>query len=157
MSRPLFSYPPFSTQPMSDEETFGPIAALYKFSTEEEAIKMSNDVDVGLAGYFFSQDVSRCWRVAKALQVGMAGINTGLISQNSVPFGGVKEVSCPSCSLTFRTRADDPLLCFCRAASVARVARRASTNTSSTSSWSLGGCKKANIANCALRTSNYLD
>ncbi|KDN37420.1 putative UGA2-succinate semialdehyde dehydrogenase [Tilletiaria anomala UBC 951] len=77
--------------PMSDEETFGPVAGLYRFSTEEEVIALANDADVGLAGYFFSQDVSRCWRVAQALQVGMVGVQTGLIGQNSVPFGGVKE------------------------------------------------------------------
>ena len=81
----------FNQQPMSDEETFGPVAALYKFNTEEEVLKLANDTDVGLAGYFFSRDVGRCWRVATALQVGMAGVNTGLISQQTVPFGGIKE------------------------------------------------------------------
>lgn len=76
---------------MDTEETFGPLAALYSFTDEKEIIEKANDVDVGLAGYFFSKDVNRCWRVAEALEVGMVGINTGAISQASVPFGGVKE------------------------------------------------------------------
>ena len=73
------------------EETFGPLAALIKFETEEEVIKLANDVDVGLAGYFFSRDVGRVWRVAERLEVGMVGANTGVISQVEIPFGGVKE------------------------------------------------------------------
>lgn len=59
------------------EETFGPVAAFFAFDTEEEAIALANDADVGLAGYFFSKDVSRCWRVAEALEVGMVGVNIG--------------------------------------------------------------------------------
>lgn len=77
--------------PTDYEETFGPLASLYKFTSEEEVIRKCNDVDVGLAGYFFSKDVSRCWRVAEALETGMVGINVGTLSQMSVPFGGVKE------------------------------------------------------------------
>ncbi|PWN52040.1 putative UGA2-succinate semialdehyde dehydrogenase [Violaceomyces palustris] len=77
--------------PIEFEETFGPLAGLYKFSSEEDVIRIANDVPVGLAGYFFSQDVSRCFRVAEELQVGMVGINTGILSQAVVPFGGVKE------------------------------------------------------------------
>ncbi|KAI0092149.1 succinic semialdehyde dehydrogenase [Irpex rosettiformis] len=73
------------------EETFGPLAALIKFETEEEVIKLANDTSVGLAGYFFSRDVGRVWRVAEALEVGMVGTNTGAISQAVIPFGGVKE------------------------------------------------------------------
>jgi succinate-semialdehyde dehydrogenase/glutarate-semialdehyde dehydrogenase len=73
------------------EETFGPVAALTKFETEEEVIALANDADVGLAGYFFSRDVGRVWRVAEALEVGMVGTNTGLISHATIPFGGVKE------------------------------------------------------------------
>jgi succinate-semialdehyde dehydrogenase/glutarate-semialdehyde dehydrogenase len=65
------------------------VAALYKFETEEEAIRLANDTDVGLAGYFYSRDVGRIWRVAEALEVGMVGTNTGLISQACIPFGGV--------------------------------------------------------------------
>jgi succinate-semialdehyde dehydrogenase/glutarate-semialdehyde dehydrogenase len=73
------------------EETFGPVAALIKFETEEEVINLANDSDVGLAGYFYSRDVGRVWRVAEALEVGMVGANSGMISQTYTPFGGVKE------------------------------------------------------------------
>ncbi|THV08128.1 succinic semialdehyde dehydrogenase [Dendrothele bispora CBS 962.96] len=76
---------------LNSEETFGPLAALVKFDTEEEVIKLANATDVGLAGYFFSRDVGRAWRVAEKLEVGMVGINTGLLSQAVIPFGGVKE------------------------------------------------------------------
>ncbi|KAF8138775.1 Aldehyde/histidinol dehydrogenase [Boletus edulis] len=80
-----------TTAALNREETFGPIAALIKFDTEEQVIAMANDSDVGLAGYFFSRDVGRVWRVAEALEVGMVGTNTGLISNASIPFGGVKQ------------------------------------------------------------------
>lgn len=73
------------------EETFGPLAALTKFETEEEVIRLANNTPVGLAGYFYSRDVGRVWRVAEALEVGMVGTNTGAISQAVIPFGGVKE------------------------------------------------------------------
>ncbi|KAJ0162840.1 putative succinate-semialdehyde dehydrogenase [Colletotrichum tanaceti] len=73
------------------EETFGPVAAFFAFDTEEEAVELANDADVGLAGYFFSKDVSRCWRVAEALEVGMVGVNVGAISDPAAPFGGVKQ------------------------------------------------------------------
>jgi succinate-semialdehyde dehydrogenase/glutarate-semialdehyde dehydrogenase len=73
------------------EEIFGPVAPLYTFSTEDEAIKMSNDTDMGLASYFYSRDVGRIFRVAEALEYGIVGINTGLISSEVVPFGGVKQ------------------------------------------------------------------
>ena len=73
------------------EETFGPVAALIKFETEKEVIELANDTDVGLGGYFYSRDIGRIWRVAEALEVGMVGINTGIISSASIPFGGVKE------------------------------------------------------------------
>lgn len=73
-----------------DEETFGPVAALVKFETEEEVIRLANDTPVGLAGYMYSRDIGRVWRVSEALQVGMIGANTGLISQAPIPFGGVK-------------------------------------------------------------------
>jgi len=76
---------------IAGEETFGPVAALTKFDTEKEVIDLANNTDVGLAGYFYSRDIGRVWRVAESLQVGMVGINTGLISQAVVPFGGVKE------------------------------------------------------------------
>lgn len=76
---------------INKEETFGPVASLTKFETEEEVLKLANDVPVGLAGYFYSRDVGRVWRVAEALEVGMVGSNTGIISQAVIPFGGVKE------------------------------------------------------------------
>jgi succinate-semialdehyde dehydrogenase/glutarate-semialdehyde dehydrogenase len=73
------------------EETFGPLATLTKFETEEEAIKIANNTEVGLAGYFYSRDIGRIWRVAEKLEVGMVGANTGMISSAISPFGGVKE------------------------------------------------------------------
>jgi succinate-semialdehyde dehydrogenase/glutarate-semialdehyde dehydrogenase len=73
------------------EETFGPLAPVFKFSSDAEAIKMANDTEFGLASYFYSRDISRVWRVAEALEYGMVGINTGLISTEVAPFGGVKE------------------------------------------------------------------
>ena len=77
--------------PTDDEETFGPVAAIYKFHSEEQVLRLANDVRVGLAGYFFSENVHRCHRVAEALHVGMVGINTGMISSSTMPFGGVME------------------------------------------------------------------
>jgi len=73
------------------EETFGPVAAVAKFSTEEEAIAAANDTEFGLAAYFYSRDVGRVWRVGEKLEYGMVGINTGLISNEVAPFGGVKQ------------------------------------------------------------------
>jgi succinate-semialdehyde dehydrogenase/glutarate-semialdehyde dehydrogenase len=73
------------------EETFGPVAALFRFKTEAEAIAMTNDTEFGLAAYFYGRDVARVWRVAEGLESGMVGINTGLISTEVAPFGGVKE------------------------------------------------------------------
>lgn len=73
------------------EETFGPVAPLFRFNTEEEAVDMANDTPFGLAAYFYSRDIGRCWRVAEALESGMVGINEGLISTEVAPFGGVKE------------------------------------------------------------------
>lgn len=72
------------------EEIFGPVAAIYKFSNDEEAIRMANDTIYGLASYFYSENVSRCWKVAEELEYGMVGINEGLISTEVAPFGGVK-------------------------------------------------------------------
>ncbi|KAI5960325.1 uncharacterized protein KGF55_004617 [Candida pseudojiufengensis] len=74
-----------------NEETFGPVAPIIKFSTEEEVIKLANDTPVGLAGYFYAKDYTRLFRVAEALEVGMVGANTALISEAALPFGGVKE------------------------------------------------------------------
>lgn len=76
---------------LAHEETFGPVAGLFKFETEAEVIKLANQADVGLAGYFFSKDIHRVYRVAEALEVGMVGANTGLISDPAAPFGGVKQ------------------------------------------------------------------
>ena len=73
------------------EETFGPVAPLFRFSTEAEAIAMANDTEFGLAAYFFSRDMGRCWRLGEALEYGMVGINTGLISNEVAPFGGIKQ------------------------------------------------------------------
>jgi succinate-semialdehyde dehydrogenase/glutarate-semialdehyde dehydrogenase len=73
------------------EEIFGPVAPLFKFSTEEEAISMANDTEFGLACYFYSRDVGRIWRVGEALEYGIVGINEGIISNEMAPFGGVKE------------------------------------------------------------------
>ena len=73
------------------EETFGPVAPLFRFSSDEEVIQMANDTEFGLASYFYSRDISRVWRVAEALEYGMVGINTGLISNEVAPFGGVKQ------------------------------------------------------------------
>ncbi|KAF9177901.1 succinate semialdehyde dehydrogenase NADP+ linked [Haplosporangium sp. Z 767] len=76
---------------MADEETFGPVAGIFTFDTEEEVLEAANNTRFGLAGYFFSRDISRCWRVAEKMQVGMVGVNTGAISSEVAPFGGVKE------------------------------------------------------------------
>ena len=73
------------------EETFGPMAPLFRFGSEQEAIDMANDTEFGLASYFYSRDIGRIWRVAEALEHGMVGINTGLISNEVAPFGGVKQ------------------------------------------------------------------
>ena len=73
------------------EEVFGPVAPVFRFSSEEQAIAMANDTQYGLAAYFYSRDVSRCWRVSEALDYGMIGINEGLISTEVAPFGGIKE------------------------------------------------------------------
>lgn len=73
------------------EETFGPLAPLFRFNTEEEAIHMANDTEYGLAAYFYTRDLARSWRVGEALEYGMVGLNTGLISTAIAPFGGIKE------------------------------------------------------------------
>ncbi|WP_297838537.1 NAD-dependent succinate-semialdehyde dehydrogenase [uncultured Roseibium sp.] len=73
------------------EETFGPVAPLFEFNTEEDVIEMANDTEFGLASYFYSKDMSKIFRVAEALEYGMVGINTGLISTEVAPFGGIKQ------------------------------------------------------------------
>jgi succinate-semialdehyde dehydrogenase/glutarate-semialdehyde dehydrogenase len=72
------------------EETFGPVAPLFRFKTEAEAIKLANDTEFGLAAYFYARDVGRIFRVAEALEYGMVGINEGIISTEVAPFGGMK-------------------------------------------------------------------
>eukprot|EP01102_Stenamoeba_stenopodia_P017990 TRINITY_DN6538_c0_g1_i1.p1 TRINITY_DN6538_c0_g1~~TRINITY_DN6538_c0_g1_i1.p1 ORF type:complete len:512 (+),score=152.75 TRINITY_DN6538_c0_g1_i1:142-1677(+) len=76
---------------VSKEEIFGPLAPVYRFKTEEEAIAIANATTSGLAGYFFSRDIGRVWRVAEALEYGMIGINEGIFSTEAAPFGGIKE------------------------------------------------------------------
>ncbi|MHA7883325.1 NAD-dependent succinate-semialdehyde dehydrogenase [Nitratireductor rhodophyticola] len=86
----LVAHVPVSAQ-MSCEETFGPVAPLFRFETEEEVIALANDSALGLAGYFYANDLACVWRVAEALEVGMVGVNTGLISTEVAPFGGIKQ------------------------------------------------------------------
>ncbi|RLA15646.1 MAG: NADP-dependent succinate-semialdehyde dehydrogenase I [Gammaproteobacteria bacterium] len=76
---------------ITQDETFGPVAPLFRFKTEEEAIEMANDTPYGLAAYFYARDLGRVWRAAEALETGIVGINTGVISSEVAPFGGVKE------------------------------------------------------------------
>jgi succinate-semialdehyde dehydrogenase/glutarate-semialdehyde dehydrogenase len=76
---------------LAQEETFGPVAALFEFASEEDAIRLANDTPFGLAAYFYARDIGRVWRVAEALESGIVGINEGLISTELAPFGGVKE------------------------------------------------------------------
>ena len=76
---------------LAREETFGPVAPLFRFSSEDEAVALANDTEAGLAGYFYTRDLARAWRVAEALECGIVGINTGRVSTAVAPFGGVKE------------------------------------------------------------------
>jgi succinate-semialdehyde dehydrogenase/glutarate-semialdehyde dehydrogenase len=76
---------------MAREETFGPVAPLFRFKTEAEAIQMANDTEFGLAAYFYTRDLARSWRVSEALEYGIVGLNTGIISTEVAPFGGMKE------------------------------------------------------------------
>jgi succinate-semialdehyde dehydrogenase/glutarate-semialdehyde dehydrogenase len=75
---------------MFREETFGPVAPLFRFKTEEEAIKLANDTEFGLAAYFYTRDAGRVFRVGEALEYGLIGINEGIISTAEAPFGGMK-------------------------------------------------------------------
>jgi succinate-semialdehyde dehydrogenase / glutarate-semialdehyde dehydrogenase len=76
---------------IATEETFGPVAPLFIFKEEEEGVAMANDSEYGLASYFFSRDMARSWRVTEALEYGMVGVNTGILSSEAAPFGGMKE------------------------------------------------------------------
>ena len=80
-----------SSMLLAQEETFGPVAPLFRFKTEDEVIRQANDTPFGLAAYFYGRDIGRVWRVAEALETGMVGVNTGIISTEVAPFGGVKE------------------------------------------------------------------
>jgi len=80
-----------SSMAVAREETFGPVAPLFRFETEEDAIRMANDTQFGLASYFYTRDLARSWRVSEALEYGIVGLNTGIISTEVAPFGGVKE------------------------------------------------------------------
>ena len=76
---------------VTHEETFGPVAPLYRFKTEAELLKLANDTEYGLASYFYSRDIGRIWRIAEGLESGIVGINVGIISNEIAPFGGIKE------------------------------------------------------------------
>ncbi len=76
---------------VANDETFGPLAPVFKFETEEQAIAMANDTEFGLASYIYTQNLSRAWRVGEALEYGMVGVNEGIISTEVAPFGGIKE------------------------------------------------------------------
>src|SRR6266849_5228164 len=80
-----------TTMKVTKEETFGPVAPLFRFKDEKEEIRLANDTEFGFASYFYGRDISRIWRVAEALEYGIVGINTGIISTEVAPFGGVKE------------------------------------------------------------------
>jgi succinate-semialdehyde dehydrogenase/glutarate-semialdehyde dehydrogenase len=80
-----------SSMLVAREETFGPVAPLFRFKSEEEALKLANDTQFGLAGYFYTRDLARAWRVSEALECGIVGLNTGIISTEVAPFGGIKE------------------------------------------------------------------
>jgi len=76
---------------LAKEETFGPVAPLFRFKDDDEVIRFANDTEYGLAAYFYGRDIARVWKVAEALEYGIVGINTGMISTEVAPFGGMKE------------------------------------------------------------------
>ena len=75
---------------VAHEETFGPLCPIFRFDSEDEVIRQANDTESGLAAYLFTRDTARQWRVSEALEYGMVGINTGIISNEAAPFGGIK-------------------------------------------------------------------
>jgi succinate-semialdehyde dehydrogenase/glutarate-semialdehyde dehydrogenase len=76
---------------VANEETFGPVAPLFRFKTEDEALALANGTPFGLAAYFYTENIRRSWRVAERLECGMVGLNTGSVSIEAAPFGGVKQ------------------------------------------------------------------
>ncbi len=76
---------------VATQETFGPLAAVFKFETEQQAVEMANATEFGLAAYFYTKDLGRAWRMSEQLEYGMVGINKGLISNEVAPFGGIKQ------------------------------------------------------------------
>ncbi len=76
---------------IAQEETFGPVAPIFRFDTEADVIRRANDTEYGLAAYFYARDLGRVWRVAEALEYGLVGVNEGVISTEVAPFGGMKE------------------------------------------------------------------
>ena len=76
---------------LANEETFGPVAPLFRFRTEEDAIELANDTIFGLASYLYANNIDRIWRVSESLEYGMVGVNTGILSSEVAPFGGVKQ------------------------------------------------------------------
>nr|MBA3916761.1 aldehyde dehydrogenase family protein [Terriglobales bacterium] len=80
-----------SAMKLAREETFGPVAPVFVFDTEEEVVRIANDTEFGLASYFYTRDIGRVWRVGEALEYAMVGVNTGLISTAEAPFGGMKQ------------------------------------------------------------------
>jgi succinate-semialdehyde dehydrogenase/glutarate-semialdehyde dehydrogenase len=76
---------------IASDETFGPVAPLFRFDTVEDVIEKANDTEFGLASYFYAKDLSKVWRVAEALEYGIVGVNTGIISTEVAPFGGIKQ------------------------------------------------------------------
>ena len=76
---------------MSQDETFGPVAGIRRFGDEDEGIRLANDTPYGLAAYFYSRDIGRVWRVGEGLEYGIVGVNTGFVSTEVAPFGGMKE------------------------------------------------------------------
>ena len=76
---------------VAKEETFGPLAPIFKFDTEDEVVRKANDTEFGLAAYFYTRDLGRSWRIGEKLEYGLVGINSGIISNPVAPFGGVKE------------------------------------------------------------------
>jgi succinate-semialdehyde dehydrogenase/glutarate-semialdehyde dehydrogenase len=80
-----------SDMAVAREETFGPVAPLFKFETDAEVVRLANDTEFGLASYFYTRDLARAWKIGEELEYGMVGINTGLISTAEAPFGGIKQ------------------------------------------------------------------